>query len=339
MCFYQPNIPPCTCTFLQLIQPCQNATYYPSPSPHTNPNLLVRACAYRHIAKGVGQRFCALCGSSNQQQQQRTTGVTLSSVEFMEDVNVMDGTVAAPVTMSQHTKVGGVSTIMETMMNPGARSGSVASTRRGSESRRGRGRGRSQSIRASVSPHNKDPAKRRGSRLSLSDEAGSASASTEPVSENGNGNGIRVAPLTPPLEDITEEGVIGEEKAQGVGLGIDFGLGLGFGDARRKDSLAHLLLPDFGPGPSPAEQGVLAVTPHSDGILEDVGEEGQGQDFGQDHGYVDYGRRISDLFSENGDPVEQERQEEVNQVAVLKTEGEDDDALKVRRESVVFMLS
>ncbi|PTU21476.1 hypothetical protein P175DRAFT_0530983 [Aspergillus ochraceoroseus IBT 24754] len=64
MCYYKPNQPPCTCSFLQLIQPCSNVRIYPAPSPTQNPHPLIRVCTNRYIARGVGQRFCAQCSAA-----------------------------------------------------------------------------------------------------------------------------------------------------------------------------------------------------------------------------------------------------------------------------------
>ncbi|KAA8646432.1 uncharacterized protein ATNIH1004_007862 [Aspergillus tanneri] len=63
MCYYQPNKPPCTCAFLQLIQPCHDVQYF--PSPNSNPRPLIQVCGARNLAHGVGQRHCIrCCGSS-----------------------------------------------------------------------------------------------------------------------------------------------------------------------------------------------------------------------------------------------------------------------------------
>ncbi|PYH97362.1 hypothetical protein BO71DRAFT_396187 [Aspergillus ellipticus CBS 707.79] len=59
MCFYQPNKPPCTCTFYQLIAPCPNARKF--PSPNANPAPLIYTCPQRYFARGVGQRHCVKC--------------------------------------------------------------------------------------------------------------------------------------------------------------------------------------------------------------------------------------------------------------------------------------
>ncbi|GIJ87933.1 hypothetical protein Asppvi_006846 [Aspergillus pseudoviridinutans] len=53
-----PNKPPCTCTYLQLIQPCPQVRVF---SVAGSPTPLIQVCPIRYIARGVGQRFCALC--------------------------------------------------------------------------------------------------------------------------------------------------------------------------------------------------------------------------------------------------------------------------------------
>ncbi|GFF41369.1 hypothetical protein IFM61606_04335 [Aspergillus udagawae] len=58
MCYYMPNKPPCTCTYLQLIQPCPQVRVFAVPG---RPTPLIQVCPIRYIARGVGQRFCALC--------------------------------------------------------------------------------------------------------------------------------------------------------------------------------------------------------------------------------------------------------------------------------------
>ncbi|EAW21242.1 uncharacterized protein NFIA_064060 [Aspergillus fischeri NRRL 181] len=58
MCYYMPNKPPCTCTYLQLIQPCPQVRVFAVPR---SPTPLIQVCPIRYIARGVGQRFCALC--------------------------------------------------------------------------------------------------------------------------------------------------------------------------------------------------------------------------------------------------------------------------------------
>ncbi|KAF7169334.1 hypothetical protein CNMCM5623_002108 [Aspergillus felis] len=58
MCYYMPNKPPCTCTYLQLIQPCPQVRVFAVPG---TPTPLIQVCPIRYIARGVGQRFCALC--------------------------------------------------------------------------------------------------------------------------------------------------------------------------------------------------------------------------------------------------------------------------------------
>ncbi|KAH1548125.1 hypothetical protein LV164_004322 [Aspergillus fumigatus] len=58
MCYYMPNKPPCTCTYLQLIQPCSQVRIFAVPG---SPTPLIQVCPIRYIARGVGQRFCALC--------------------------------------------------------------------------------------------------------------------------------------------------------------------------------------------------------------------------------------------------------------------------------------
>ncbi|PWY92085.1 hypothetical protein BO70DRAFT_401837 [Aspergillus heteromorphus CBS 117.55] len=59
MCYYKPNKPPCTCHFLQLVQPCAKAVLY--PSPNENPAPLIQVCPEQLIARGVGQRHCVAC--------------------------------------------------------------------------------------------------------------------------------------------------------------------------------------------------------------------------------------------------------------------------------------
>ncbi|RHZ49445.1 uncharacterized protein CDV56_103224 [Aspergillus thermomutatus] len=58
MCYYMPNKPPCTCTYLQLIQPCPQVRVFAVPG---SPTPLIQVCPIRYIARGVGQRFCELC--------------------------------------------------------------------------------------------------------------------------------------------------------------------------------------------------------------------------------------------------------------------------------------
>ncbi|PKX88578.1 uncharacterized protein P174DRAFT_380144 [Aspergillus novofumigatus IBT 16806] len=58
MCYYMPNKPPCICTYLQLIQPCPQVRVFAVPG---SPTPLIQVCPIRYIARGVGQRFCALC--------------------------------------------------------------------------------------------------------------------------------------------------------------------------------------------------------------------------------------------------------------------------------------
>ncbi|GIK01750.1 hypothetical protein Aspvir_005788 [Aspergillus viridinutans] len=53
-----PNKPPCTCTYLQLIQPCPQVRVFAAPG---SPTPLIQVCPIRYIARGVGRRFCALC--------------------------------------------------------------------------------------------------------------------------------------------------------------------------------------------------------------------------------------------------------------------------------------
>lgn len=59
MCYYQPNKPPCTCAFLQLIMPCDKSKKL--PSPNNNPNPLVVVCGKKRLCRGVGQRYCVRC--------------------------------------------------------------------------------------------------------------------------------------------------------------------------------------------------------------------------------------------------------------------------------------
>ncbi|KAE8404739.1 hypothetical protein BDV37DRAFT_246841 [Aspergillus pseudonomiae] len=61
MCYYQPNQPHCTCDFLQLIQPCIKAQYY--PSPNNNPQPVIVACCNRFILTDIAPRYCQLCSS------------------------------------------------------------------------------------------------------------------------------------------------------------------------------------------------------------------------------------------------------------------------------------
>ncbi|KAE8331099.1 hypothetical protein BDV39DRAFT_168970 [Aspergillus sergii] len=61
MCYYQPNQPHCTCDFLQLIQPCIKAQYY--PSPNKNPQPVIVACCNRFILTDIAPRYCQLCSS------------------------------------------------------------------------------------------------------------------------------------------------------------------------------------------------------------------------------------------------------------------------------------
>ncbi|KAF7125839.1 hypothetical protein CNMCM5793_002132 [Aspergillus hiratsukae] len=61
MCYYMPNKPPCTCTYLQLIQPCPQVRLFAVPG---DPTPLIQVCPIRYIARGIGQRFCALCSGS-----------------------------------------------------------------------------------------------------------------------------------------------------------------------------------------------------------------------------------------------------------------------------------
>ncbi|KAE8380988.1 hypothetical protein BDV26DRAFT_110816 [Aspergillus bertholletiae] len=61
MCYYQPNLPHCTCDFLQLIQPCTKAQYH--PSPNNNPQPVVVACCNRFILADIAPRYCQPCSS------------------------------------------------------------------------------------------------------------------------------------------------------------------------------------------------------------------------------------------------------------------------------------
>ncbi|RHZ51721.1 hypothetical protein CDV55_102720 [Aspergillus turcosus] len=78
MCYYMPNKPPCTCTYLQLIQPCPQVRVLTVPG---NPTPLIQVCPIRYIARGVGQRFCALCSGS---RAARGTSNTVGLVGYSE---------------------------------------------------------------------------------------------------------------------------------------------------------------------------------------------------------------------------------------------------------------
>ncbi|KAL5364344.1 hypothetical protein BJX96DRAFT_157190 [Aspergillus floccosus] len=53
MCYYQPNKPPCTCAFVQLIKPCDKSKRL--PAPNNDPNPLVVVCGKKYLCRGVGQ--------------------------------------------------------------------------------------------------------------------------------------------------------------------------------------------------------------------------------------------------------------------------------------------
>lgn len=95
MCFYQPNKPPCTCSYCQLVHPCNQASFYhasslpsslpfpvavpllplPSPAPADKENInggssgdclkghgtIIAPCSNVYITYEAGERHCLRC--------------------------------------------------------------------------------------------------------------------------------------------------------------------------------------------------------------------------------------------------------------------------------------
>ncbi|GFF34905.1 hypothetical protein IFM58399_04030 [Aspergillus lentulus] len=97
MCYYMPNKPPCTCTYLQLIQPCPRVRVFAVPGSSTP---LIQACPIRYIARGVGQRFCALC-SRAAAFGGRTTNAAVGLVGYPEQQGFGGSQLETPSHQSQ----------------------------------------------------------------------------------------------------------------------------------------------------------------------------------------------------------------------------------------------
>lgn len=103
MCFYIPNKPPCTCVFLQLVQPCNGARLFPSTNP-TNPNPIIQVCGTRILARGAGQRYCHQCAAHHEALGATPTTVT-ASVDRAHDTGTLISYSQSPSMVSRRAQV------------------------------------------------------------------------------------------------------------------------------------------------------------------------------------------------------------------------------------------